>query len=103
MSHSTPQVVNGFLRATEDAPLIRLGSEAWWAWLDEEAHCVFYFKHQTGCFTARKERRQRGQYYWVAYRQWQNKLHKTYLGKGATLSLDRLIAASRKLSATCKY
>jgi len=63
----------------------------------DEQHRSFHFSGQDGDFTARKERKQRGSWYWVAYRQFHNKLFKTYLGKSACLSEARLQAAARTL------
>src|SRR6266508_1944299 len=53
------------------------GSAAWFAWLDHTA--CFAFAGQAGQYTARKERKQRGTWYWYAY-----------LGKTAALTLARL-------------
>ena len=102
MSRTTPLVADGHLHDANGAPFIALGSPEWLTWLADEAHCAFHFAHASGGFTARKERKQRGQDYWVAYRQQHNKLHKTYLGKAETLTEAHLCAASQKLaSAAC--
>lgn len=77
---------------------IALDSPAWFAWLDEECHHSFHATHTCGDFTARKERKQRGQFYWVAYRQVNNKLYKVYLGKSACLTTARLRAAAEALT-----
>lgn len=98
MSKKTPLVVNEALLEVPDATPIALDSPAWFAWLDADEHHTFHFAHPSGGFTARKERKQRGQWYWVAYRQVHNKLHKTYLCKSEALTLALLCAASEKLS-----
>ena len=74
-----------------------LDSPAWFDWLADEHHHSFHFKHPLGDFTARKERKQRGQWYWVAYRQVHGKLHKTYLGKPEALTEAHLCDAARDL------
>jgi len=98
MSYLTPLVVDGHLRDANGAPAIALDSPEWLVWLADEAHCAFHFTHASGGFTARKERKQRGQDYWVAYRQLHCKLHKTYLGKAESLTEAHLCAASEKLA-----
>lgn len=97
MSKKTPTIDNGILHLFGSAEEITLDSDAWFAWLNEEEHHSFHFNDAAGCFTARKERKQRGQWYWVAYRQSHNKLHKTYLGKSKTLTVARLRAAAHIL------
>jgi LuxR family maltose regulon positive regulatory protein len=98
MSRTTPQVVAGELRAGDAAECITLDSPAWFAWLADECHHSFHFTHPGGNFTARKERKQRGQWYWVAYRQVHNTLYKTYLGKSELLTAAHLGAAAHTLA-----
>lgn len=98
MSRKTPHVLDGFLRDTNGSATLEVGSALWFEWLKAEEHCTFHFSHSTGGFTARKERKQRGDYYWVAYRQMHNKLHKTYLGKSASLTTHHLCDASSALA-----
>jgi LuxR family maltose regulon positive regulatory protein len=98
MSWKTPLAADGVLRAPLDAEQIELGTHAWFAWLASEAHSSFHFMHPSGGFTARKERKQRGQAYWVAYRQVHHKLYKAYLGKSECLTEARLSAASESLA-----
>lgn len=77
---------------------IALDSPEWFAWLADDQHHSFHFAHPEGECTARKERKQRGHWYWVAYRQVHGKLLKTYLGKSETLTAARLYAAVRELA-----
>ena len=98
MTHSTPGVTDGMLAFAGAVNLIAVGSTAWLEWLSQPEHCSFHFRDAAGEFTARKERKQRGSWYWVAYRQIDGKLHKTYLGKSETLTLERLQSAARKLA-----
>src|SRR6266540_4516463 len=64
------------------------GSAAWFAWLDHTA--CFAFAGQAGQYTARKERKQRGTWYWYAYLGRDEQRTKAYLGKTAALTLARL-------------
>jgi hypothetical protein len=101
MSWKTPIVEAGALREPGGDNAIPLDSAAWFAWLADERHHSFRFVDANGSFTARKERKQRGDSYWVAYRQWHAKLHKTYLGKSAALTETRLCAAAQTLLHAC--
>ena len=98
MSWKTPLVADGELRDPQTNGPIALDSAGWFAWLTEEQHHSFHFKHALGEFTARKERKQRGQWYWVAYRQSHGKLHKIYLGKSETLTEAHLCTVAGDLA-----
>jgi hypothetical protein len=98
MSHKTPQLRDGFLRDVEGNPVTEVGSEAWFTWLEDEPHHTFHFTDDAGGFTARKEKKQRGDHYWVAYRQLHNKLYKAYLGKSHSLTLNHLSETSIQLA-----
>jgi len=76
---------------------ILVGSSAWFAWL--EGATSFAYQGSGGCFTARKESRQRGGWYWKAYRKLAGRLHRAYLGKTAELTAARLAAAAAALAA----
>jgi LuxR family maltose regulon positive regulatory protein len=98
MSRKTPTVSAGELHEPNNAAAISVGSPAWYSWLAEDTHCSFHFSHESGDFTARKERKQRGQWYWVAYRQVHGKLYKAYLGKSETLSEEHLCVVAQTLA-----
>jgi LuxR family transcriptional regulator, maltose regulon positive regulatory protein len=98
MSHKTPLVEAGLLREVGRPAPIAVDSPEWFAWLADEQHQCFHYAHASGGFTARKERKQRGQWYWVAYRQIEHKLHKLYLGKADALTEARLRVASESLA-----
>ena len=100
MAWKTPVVSEGMLRVPLDAITIPVGSPTWYTWLADDTHCSFHFSHPAGDFTARKERKQRGQHYWVAYRQVHGKLYKAYLGKPEVLTEDHLWAAAHTLACT---
>jgi len=60
--------------------------------------CSFAFHGQYGSYTARKERKQRGEEgYWYAYARVGGKLTKRYLGKSINLTLARLEQAAQEL------
>jgi predicted ATPase len=70
------------------------GTPAWFAWLDQ--HPAFLFETPLVRFTARKERRAGG-LYWYAYRRHHGKLRTAYLGKSEELTLERLHAVAATL------
>src|SRR6266487_562604 len=100
--HSIPRVIDDHLippdSADQSFPALQVGSEAWFAWLDEPATRSFTFHSPQGTLTARREHR-RGTWYWYAYRSREGHLHKIYLGKSEELTLVRLYAAATLLSA----
>ncbi len=98
MSWKTPTVQAGLLHTADMTGVIEIESPAWFDWLADEHHRCFHFVHTAGDFTARKERKQRGQWYWVAYRQVHRKLYKSYLGKSNILTQARLDAAAQNLT-----
>ncbi len=74
-----------------------IGSPEWYRWLADAQQRSFEFACPAGSFQARKERKQRGGWYWIAYRRVHGKIHKRYLGKPDELSLARLLAAAQLL------
>lgn len=95
MAYRTPTVRDGFLQDlainenTSDTLVV--GSAEWFAWLEQ--HCSFRFETDSTAFTARKEQRPGG-WYWYAYRRKQGKLYNTYIGKLEELTLDRLTSVA---------
>jgi len=89
MARTTPRVDGAALVGLEDgdSPIL-VGTPAWYDWL--ETATAFAFTSQHGSFTARKERRARGGWYWKAYRSRLGTLRRAYLGKARDLTLDRL-------------
>src|SRR5690349_5147481 len=75
MATTTPTVRGEVLTwpATETDQIILVGTPAWFAWL--EGADSFAYEDSGGRFTARKEPRQRGGWYWKAYRKLAGKLH----------------------------
>src|SRR5215472_12924687 len=100
--HSIPRVIDDHLipsdRANQSFLAIQVGSEAWYAWLNEQATHSFAFHSPQGTLTVRREHRH-GTWYWYAYRSRDGHLHKTYLGKSEELTSVRLHEAATVLSA----
>ena len=99
MTQTIPQVYGGRLAAPAaggEYATIMLGSPDWYGWLHENVH--FTFAGDLGTFTARKERRARGDEYWYVYRKHGGKLHKAYLGRSADLSPERRYAVTSALT-----
>src|SRR5579859_2279837 len=99
MSATTPTLWTDHLCDPTQPDLIRLDSPAWWAWLEAPTTTRFSVPVVDAAqgviaavLTVRKERRQRGGVYWVAYRRQQGQLHKVYLGRTCTLTKARLVA-----------
>ncbi len=98
MAHSIPKARDGALHrpTAEGTSLdpIPIGTAAWFSWVEQ--HRAFSFETSHLTFTARKEQRPGG-WYWYAYRRSQGKLHSRYLGKSEELTLERLNATAEAL------
>jgi LuxR family maltose regulon positive regulatory protein len=95
-----PSVADGLLQgpAAGGAAGLAVGSPAWFAWLADDVARSFSFRSPAGAYTARKERRQRGGAYWVAYRTAAGRQHKVYLGKAEELTPERLAEVAAALA-----
>jgi LuxR family maltose regulon positive regulatory protein len=100
MARTTPVVQGEILTWYVDAHerQIRVGTPAWYAWLEEVS--TFAFLGSMGTFTARKEPKSLGRAYWRAYRKRNGKLHRAYLGKSEDITLERLNAVAVVLVGT---
>jgi len=78
-------------------PPVLVGSAAWYIWLANQQNLSFSFRNDLGTFTARREQQRQG-WYWYAYRKYEGKLLKTYLGKSETLTIEHLNAAAAVLT-----
>jgi predicted ATPase/DNA-binding CsgD family transcriptional regulator len=91
MAHSIPKACDGALHqpTAEGITLdpIPIGTAAWYSWLEQ--YRSFSFEAGSLTFTARKEQRPGG-WYWYAYRRSRGKLHSRYLGKSEELTLQQL-------------
>jgi LuxR family maltose regulon positive regulatory protein len=92
---------------TVPAGSLRLDTPAWFAWLAQPMTTSFSYPvmdgargYISGYLTVRKETRQRGGVYWSAYRRWQGRVQKVYLGRTERVTLARLQAAAQVLGAT---
>ena len=97
MGHTRARVDGATLVvAGNDAGPITVGTPAWFAWLEDAT--AFTFTSPFGSFSARKEQRTRGGWYWKAYRTSNGALHRAYLGKTENLTLERLERAAVMLA-----
>src|SRR5712692_3446241 len=100
MAQISPIIQDGILTHLRDGSPVQIvvDSSDWYAWLQTAS--IFTFRGEHGSFTAHKERagHRRGSAYWRAYRTWQGKLHRAYLGQSEELTLDRLKAVAAVLS-----
>ena len=105
MSQSTPLVEAGYLYdPAQPGARIPLDSPAWFAWLEQPTARRFSYAlfdptrgYIVGFVTVRKEARQRGGSYWAAYRRWQGRLRKVYLGRASAVRHARLQDVARAL------
>src|SRR5712692_7250876 len=92
MAQVSPIIQDGILTDLRDGSPVQIvvDSSDWYAWLQTAS--IFTFRGEEGLFTAHKERagNRRGRAYWRAYRTWQGKLHRAYLGQSEELTLERL-------------
>ena len=93
-SKNTPVILSGVLYTNDEHTGLRVGSTAWWSWLQNAAR--FYYQTETP-FTARPEKRRQG-IFWYAYRRSQGKLYKMYLGAPHQLTDERLAEVARQLA-----
>jgi hypothetical protein len=85
------------------ARAIRLESAGWWAWLETATARSFAYPiydaqvgYIRGFMTVRKEQRERGSDYWVAYHRVGGQLRKIYLGRSAELTQQQLAAIAER-------
>lgn len=74
-------------------------SPEWFMWLKEIPSFRFESKH--GKYTARREQREYGSDYWIAYVKYHKKLYKKYLGPTDKLTIARLEAVAEELNKQC--
>jgi LuxR family maltose regulon positive regulatory protein len=100
-----PFVEDGLLQvaAVHEGAGVVVGSPAWFAWLADDSARSFSFRSSAGDYTARKERRQRGGAYWVAYRTSAGRQYKKYLGTVGDLTPERLAEAAATLDERIAY
>lgn len=94
MSEKTPRVWDSFVEdASRPGPRVWLDTPEWKAWLEAPTTRVFRYPvidaragYIVGFMTVRKERRERGGMYWVAYRRCQGRLRRVYMGASGRLT-----------------
>ena len=95
-----PYIAQGALHPAEGSGPIAIGSPAWSAWIRE--HTTFAYQDEPLRFTARREQRPGG-LYWYAYKRAHGKLLKRYLGRGEDLTLQRFLLFCALEKVTHKY
>src|ERR687895_616650 len=99
MVDPTPRVLDGALAYTDETGghVVRVGSDDWARWLEAPGTTRFRFEEATGSFTARREHRGSGTY-WYAYRKRGGRLAKAYIGPSRELDRVRLAEVAARLS-----
>lgn len=107
-NRNTPKVIGGVLDYGTETPLgtfyarLAVGSDAWFKWLTDDKSTRFYYETPAGGFTARREKRSRGGFYWTAYKRLGDKVYKRYLGKPEDVTPERLADVWRELDSLSK-
>jgi hypothetical protein len=91
--HTTPKIIGHFLYNEQAA--VPLDTPAWFDWL--ALHTTFYFDSPLGTFTARREPRANG-VFWYAFRRYRKRLYKAYLGRSADLTSAHLLTVAQQLA-----
>lgn len=81
----------------ENARPLRVGTRAWFQWLNDDGPHSFAYQTPGANITLRREQK-RNTEYWYAYRTRHGKLHKVYVGKTDELTVERLRASADRLS-----
>jgi hypothetical protein len=98
MGANLPRISEQWIYGSEvPSGCIQLDSAAWFGWLAAETTRRFSYPlfdrqlgYIAGWMTVRKERRQRGREYWVAYRRLRGQVRKVYLGHSEAVTTERL-------------
>lgn len=105
MGRKPPHVREAWLLNPEaDGGDLRLDTPAWFAWLEAPKTRSFAYglvDPAQGCIvglmTVRKERRQRGDWYWSVYRREGKRLQRFYLGCSGQVTQARLEQIAQQL------
>ncbi len=83
---------------------VQLDTPVWSAWLEAATTTGFSYPlydrevgYIVGWITVRKEQRQRGGRYWVAYRRLGGQVRKVYIGSSGAVTAQRLQAIANRL------
>ena len=110
MSTNTPRVWDTYVEdPAQPTEHVRLDTAAWFVWLEAETTRRFCYPvfdagegYIDGFMTVRKEGRERGGQYWVAYRRCGGHVQRVYLGASTRLTRARLEQEAQKLLAAKK-
>jgi hypothetical protein len=99
MARMTPRVTTDTLALTHGDTLqtIAVESDAWFTWLDSARSFAYW--HNGATFTARKQQRRNG-WYWYAFTRRGRRLRSVYLGRSTDLTVERLCATVFALNET---
>ena len=94
MSARTPRVWDTYVEDPQQpGQRVWLDRPEWWAWLEAPTTRGFRYPvfdaqvgYSVGFMTVRKERRERGGTYWIAYRRCQGQVRRVYLGASTRLT-----------------
>jgi hypothetical protein len=89
-------VVRDDLLSLSARQLIRVGTPAWFAWLEQATSFSYRPARSSYRLSFRKEKR-RHQWYWYAYLKEDGKLHNAYVGCSPALTAARLRAVTQQL------
>jgi hypothetical protein len=92
---SAPLVGYDELKVKEYPAPIRVGSETWFDWLEQNRS--FHYECDKGKFTACKESRASGNF-WYANRRVAGKLRRCYIGASKDLKLEKLLEIAKQLA-----
>jgi hypothetical protein len=93
-NRNTSKIVANVLYTNDVFTGTLVGSPRWFTWLSTGP--TFYYETRHASFTACRERRRRG-YYWYAFRKGNGKLYKRYLGRDIELTAERLSSVAQAL------
>lgn len=105
MGQKPPQVRERWLlNPAADGRDLRLDTAAWFAWLEAPATRSFAYPlfeprcgWIAGLMTVRKERRQRGGWYWSVFRRQGCRIRRFYLGGASQVTAARLASIAQQL------
>jgi LuxR family maltose regulon positive regulatory protein len=92
---TTPIVVGGYLYTNDGYTGTAVNTPTWFVWL--ALGQTFYYETPRGSFTARREQRRNGAF-WYAFRRIKGKLRKGYLGSSTHLTRETLDRATARLA-----
>ena len=98
MAHKPPRIWGEWVYDSTGRRLdVRLDTPSWFNWLTLSTTTSFSYPlhdhargYIAGFMTVRKEARQRGGSYWVAFRRGAGRVRKVYLGRPAAVTRQRL-------------